>query len=441
MDYRIFNIISFLLRMFEVFAEFSIVFNLFTTKKKFNFWQLSLIFFIYTLSAELLRAILPYSLSLIIPPTLMSICCITIFKIKWYKIIPVCLLILCTVSILDITFATILVSILNLPSFEALSSNTTLYYLVSFSISIILILIAFLIKYIKQKKDLHYTNSQKNFSLLINAFATFIFIIPNILIVILYFDKQQLHIWIIFLNMFSIIFMMVLSIFNTNRSIKQAVSEERQMYQQNYITTLENLVDGLRTFKHDYSNTLATINGYIQLENWSGLKKFFSQIMDESKAISTLDKLNPNLIKNPTIFGLITAKYQVCLKNNVKMNFEILGTLENLAINEFELSRILGIFLNNAIEAASGSKERKINFLISELKTKTTIEISNSYSSESLKISKTSDLFEKGVSTKGKGRGLGLFKVKQILSKYPHVSLQTISNDNLFLQKLVIPKA
>ena len=109
--------------------------------------------------------------------------------------------------------------------------------------------------------------------------------------------------------------------------------------------------------------------------------------MDESKSISTLDKLNPNLIKNPTIFGLITAKYQVCLKKNIKMNFEILGTLENLDINEFELSRILGIFLDNAIEAASGSKEKKINFLISEYKTKTSIELSNSYSSENLEIS------------------------------------------------------
>ena len=120
------------------------------------------------------------------------------------------------------------------------------------------------------------------------------------------------------------------------------------------------------------------------------------------------------------------------------MNFEILGTLENLAINEFELSRILGIFLDNAIEAASSSKERKINFLISELKTKTTIELSNSYSAENLEIS---EIFEKGVSSKGKDRGLGLFKVKQILSKYPYISLQTISNNNQFLQKLVIPKS
>lgn len=436
MGYQLFTAISFLLRMFEIFVEFFFIFNL--VDKKVKPTHIILSSFFYTLIIEFCKSIAPYSFYWIIPPTLMSLFCIFLYKIKWYKVIPICLLILTIASIFDNIFSICLVYLFDLSSFTELTQNKTIYYIVSFSISIILLFISFLIKNIIKDNKIYSSNSYKNSSFFANAFATFIFILPNLVIIILYFDNKQLPIWIIFLNIFAIIFMMILSIINTNRSIKQAITEERQIYQQNYITTLENLVDGLRTFKHDYSNTLATINGYIQLENWSALKKFFNQIMDESKAISTLDKLNPNLIKNPTIFGLITAKYQVCLKKNVKMNFEILGTLENLAINEFELSRILGIFLDNAIEAASGSKERKINFLISELKTKTTIELSNSYSAENLEIS---EIFEKGVSSKGKDRGLGLFKVKQILSKYPYISLQTISNNNQFLQKLVIPKS
>jgi len=437
MEYRLFNIISFLLRVFEVFAEFSIVFNILDDLPKPKISKLFPILLIYTLIAEFIKSIVPYSIAWAVPPTIMSAFCIMIFKIKWHKIIPICLLILTIVSVLDTVFAIILVSLLNLTSFSELTENELIYYFVSLSISVILIILSLLIKYIKKKKSLYYADSKKNLSIFINALATFILILPNIYILILYFDNQQLPIWIIILNIFSFIFMMIISGFNTNISIKQVQDKERQVYQQNYISTLENLVDGLRTFKHDYSNTLTTINGYIQLENWNGLKKFFSQIMDESKAISTLDKLNPNLIKNPTIFGLITAKYQVCRKRNIKMNFELLGSLENLDINEFELSRILGIFLDNAIEAASSSKERKINFLISELKTKTSIELSNSCSNENLEIS---DIFKKGISSKGEGRGLGLFKVKEILDKHPNIQFETISNNNLFLQKLVIPK-
>lgn len=435
MEYSLSTLATFLLRIFEVFAEFSIIFNVFNKKiKTFHFF---FIVIIYTTIVQFIKPIVPYSIYWIIPPTLMYTFSLIFLKSKWQKALIICLITLTITTILDSIISVILVTIFNLSSFESIIGNKKMYYLALFLLSFILFLISLSIKHFKLLKVASSEEIQKSAGILTNTIATFLFIVPNCFIILLYFDKKTLPIWIIFLNTFSIIFMMALSIFNTNRSVKQAITEERRIYQENYITTLENLVDSLRTFKHDYSNTLATINGYIQLENWNGLKKFFPQIIDESKAISTLDKLNPNLIKNPTIFGLITAKYQVCLKRNVKMNFEILGTLEELSLNEFELSRILGIFLDNAIEAASGSKDKKINFLISELKTKTTIELSNSYSYQNLKIA---DMFKKGISSKGKNRGLGLFKVKQILEKHPDIHFETISNNNLFLQKLVIPK-
>ena len=436
MEYTSTTFISFLLRMLEVSAEFTIMF-IFSGKKVKPLQFIFSIFFC-ALGAQLLKPIIPYSIYWCVPTALLCFFGKFLLKLSIKTIAVVTLIMLACLAIVDCVLAIITLLTFNFNSFSDISKNENIYYLGSFLISIILFSIALIIKHLKLKKVASNIEVQKSASLLINAFSTFIFIIPNCFILLLYFDNQALPIWIIFINILSLFLIAIISIFNTNRGIKQAISEERQIYQQNYITTLENLVDGLRTFKHDYSNTLATINGYIQLENWTALKKFFSQIMDESKSISTLDKLNPNLIKNPTIFGLITAKYQVCLKKNIKMNFEILGTLENLDINEFELSRILGIFLDNAIEAASGSKEKKINFLISEYKTKTSIELSNSYSSENLEIS---EIFKKGVSTKGKDRGLGLFKVKQILDKHPNIKFETISNENQFLQKLVIPKS
>jgi len=436
MGYNLTTITSFLLRLLEILAEFTIISIAF--KKKIKPLQFFCVFLVCTICIETLRPIVPYSAYWCIPSILFCIFGKLFFKVSWKRIIiAICFLLTC-LALLDFILSFIVLLVLDLSSFSQIPKNENIYYICSFLISVCLFLVALFIKHIQIKKEASFSEIQKSSGILINTIATFILVIPNCFILFLYFDNKTLPIWIIFVNIISLLFIAIISIINTNRSIKQAISEERQIYQQNYITTLENLVDGLRTFKHDYSNTLATINGYIQLENWPSLKKFFSQIMDESKSISTLDKLNPNLIKNPTIFGLITAKYQVCLKKNIKMNFEILGTLENLDINEFELSRILGIFLDNAIEAASGSKEKKINFLISEFKRKTSIELSNSYSSEHLEIS---EIFKKGVSTKGKDRGLGLFKVKQILDKHPNIRFETISNENQFLQKLVIPKA
>jgi two-component system sensor histidine kinase AgrC len=198
------------------------------------------------------------------------------------------------------------------------------------------------------------------------------------------------------------------------------------------------LVDGLRTFKHDYNNTLATLYGYVQLNDTKSLKRMFKEILEESKQISSLDKLNPNLIKDPNIFGILIAKYQECIKRNIAMEFEIFAELENLEIKTYDLTRIIGIFLDNAIEAAGGSTEKKINLLINEDKATVTIEISNTYSNKEISIE---HMFEKGVSSKGENRGLGLYKVKEILKRCTGAELKTTNDDNVFLQKLIIQKS
>ena len=75
--------------------------------------------------------------------------------------------------------------------------------------------------------------------------------------------------------------------------------------------------------------------------------------------------------------------------------------------------------------------------MINEDKATVTIEISNTYSNKEISIE---HMFEKGVSSKGENRGLGLYKVKDILSRYPKVSSDTQITNDIFMQKLVIDK-
>ena len=49
------------------------------------------------------------------------------------------------------------------------------------------------------------------------------------------------------------------------------------------------------------------------------LKEMFGQVLDETKAITTLDKLNPNTIKDPGLFGILTGKYQKAKDSKIKM--------------------------------------------------------------------------------------------------------------------------
>ena len=50
----------------------------------------------------------------------------------------------------------------------------------------------------------------------------------------------------------------------------------------------------------------------------------------------------------------------------------------------------------------------------------------------------TKSIFKYGQSSKGQERGIGLTNVKEILGKYPHISLMTSSSNYRFRQELHI---
>lgn len=435
MDYSALTPISFLLRLLETSAEFFILLILLNKKVK----PISFILYVVIFSSLLifLRGLSSFFLWPFLTIFLAILFLVILLKVNWIRISIMYILTMTIVGLIDFLCSSLLLLIFDLPSFESIVDNKHIYYLGMFMVSSIIYLIAIILFTVKKPKFYSFCEKFKNTAILSNSLITLILLFPNIFILITYFDRKPLPLWIIFVNIFSIILMFLVSIYNIHNLLRLICSEEELIYQKNYNSTLENLLDGLRTFKHDYNNTLQTLYGYTQLGNLTALKKIFEQILDESKAINSLDKLNPNLINNPSIFGLITAKYHLCKKNNIIINFEIFGNLENLDIQIFDLTRMLGIFLDNAIEAASGSRDKKANFLISETKNTVTIEISNTYSDKSIS---PSTIFEKGVSSKGRNRGLGLFEVSKILKKYPNISLTTIADGNKFLQKLTIPK-
>lgn len=179
------------------------------------------------------------------------------------------------------------------------------------------------------------------------------------------------------------------------------------------------------------------MHGYIYTKDMEGLTEYFEQVLAESKIITALDVLNPELFDNPSLYGLITAKFEYARKNRVTMNLEMYTKLNNLDIKSYDFTRILGILLDNAIEAAIGSEKKLVNFYVTERNNKVTIELSNTFSNTGLKIE---DMDKKGVSSKGENRGLGLYKVKDILDRYPKIIRERKMTNDIFLQKLIIDK-
>lgn len=199
--------------------------------------------------------------------------------------------------------------------------------------------------------------------------------------------------------------------------------------------TILSMYDDTRAFKHDFHNIIQAIGGYILTNDMEGLKKYYSEISSDCKNSNNLSKLNPELINNPAIYNILADKYYIANNHNIQINLDVMLDLNNLNIKIYELTRILGILLDNAIEASKECAQKTINILFKKDKYKQILVIENTYSNKQISIDK---IFEKDYSTKPHNTGLGLWEVKKILKKNSNLNLYTTKNNDYFSQQLEI---
>lgn len=199
---------------------------------------------------------------------------------------------------------------------------------------------------------------------------------------------------------------------------------------------LKELVDKLRVFKHDYCNIIASISGYVALDDMSGLKKFVKSIMCEINEVNQLQSINMTTINEPSVLGLISSKYRLAINNDVKFNFFSSINYHELNMDIYEFSKIIGILLDNAIDASKMSEEKEIFVDVKSAKNGNKVAtIKNSYLNKDVDIK---SIFKKGFSTKEIKSGLGLWEVKQIIKRYPNVKIRTSKDEEYFSQSLII---
>lgn len=199
--------------------------------------------------------------------------------------------------------------------------------------------------------------------------------------------------------------------------------------------TILSMYDDTRAFKHDFHNIIQAIGGYILTNDMEGLKKYYSEISSDCKNSNNLSKLNPELINNPAIYNILVDKYYIANNHNIQINLDVMLDLNNLNIKIYELTRILGILLDNAIEASKECAQKSINILFKRDKYKQILVIENTYNNKQVSIDK---IFEKDYSTKPHNTGLGLWEVKKILKKNSNLNLYTTKNNDYFSQQLEI---
>ncbi|WP_438762648.1 GHKL domain-containing protein [Enterococcus sp. AZ194] len=207
-----------------------------------------------------------------------------------------------------------------------------------------------------------------------------------------------------------------------------------------YVEQVEAMYNELRSFRHDYRNILISLNESVQTQDTTIIKETYEQILnDEGLKLQdehhSLAKLN--LLKTLPVKSVFSSHVIKAWESGIAVNLEIQQTIADENIDTLDYVRIVAILLDNAIEAALESTQPLMNivYLKNEETNDVQLIIENSIVEKEINLHR---IFEKGYSTKGQKRGLGLNTVQTILKSSHQVSLHTEYNRQLFRQTLII---
>ena len=254
---------------------------------------------------------------------------------------------------------------------------------------------------------------------------------------ILLFYSYTMPLFISLLNIIGMITYFALNLYTVFTESKLETTSTNLEEAQLYNKTLEILQDNTRAFRHDFANILQGMVGYMDNNDMDGLKKYYAQLVDDIQHTNNLTTLSPKVVNNPAIYNVLATKYHKADSLGIKINLEAFLDMNELHMKIYEFTRVLGILMDNAIEATSECDEKIINvtFRKDVKRNMQLLIIENTYKNKDIDTDK---IFEKGFSTKEGNTGLGLWEIRQILKKNNNLNLFTSKDNNLFKQQFEI---
>lgn len=215
--------------------------------------------------------------------------------------------------------------------------------------------------------------------------------------------------------------------FSINRREKQRIHNElvenRLSNLKEYTDHLEQEQRKLRKFKHDYQNMLLSLEENLRSSDSQDAKDYlqtFKQYSDNYISESGLWMFNDfDNVKTPYLKSILINKTSQATEQGIDVHFECRYDVDQIAMEPYDLVRIVGIAYDNAIEAVRNldKNHRKINVMVYRTKGQTEVTIANPMQTAENLI----HLKKEGVTTKKGHSGLGLANIEEISANYSNV--------------------
>ena len=431
----LFKIISIPLNYVDIYVcmlFFTTILNIHATKK-----QKSLYVLLYGTIATCITFCVSANYKIFINMFIWPILVFCILKTTILKSILSEILTMIITSVLDLIFANAFLSLFNVDVKTALSIPAY-RLIVAMGIYLILYLLVKLIILFKINiKILDSMSLKTKFLIIINSLL--IIIVLALQFYLITFFTNNMPFYISLISIVGLIAYFSVSIYSIISNSKLAITTRDLESANLTIQSLTILHDQVRSFKHDFDNMVNSIGGYVVNEDMEGLKKYYNQLLEECNKTNNLYALSPQVINHPAIYHLLATKYFEADKLGVEITLNVFLNLNEIEerMKIYDFTRILGILLDNAIDAAKECENKILNVTFRKeiSNNMLTVIIQNTYNNKNVN---TEEIYQKGISSKENHSGLGLWKVRQILMKNNNLNLFTTKNDEFFTQQFEI---
>ncbi len=216
-----------------------------------------------------------------------------------------------------------------------------------------------------------------------------------------------------------------------------------------YYDAYDQLIMLVRERQHDTKNHINTILSMIYTtEDHDELVAKQTEYCQHVIDITDKTKLVLS-VPNPLIAGFLYSKIQEAERMGIEFEYHVDIPKTTVVIPEYELVEMAGILIDNAVEALCNGENKNVDvktdiskIYISLKESEENLELTVANTSDYFEDDVTEYFFEAGYSSKGKGRGIGLYKLKRMVSEKTGdiiVSNEKYDNINFLQFSIMIP--
>lgn len=199
--------------------------------------------------------------------------------------------------------------------------------------------------------------------------------------------------------------------YKINAREKELELQTYKLYEASYT----HLITEIRLKQHEFNNHINAI--YSQ----HLVCKTYDELVERQREYCEsiiYDNRYEKLLKtgNSVLIGFLYGKFMEAESRKIVVEYDVRWTGFNIKLPIYKVIELVGNLLNNAMDALEKTDNKRLYVSIVEEKEYISVCVQNVYKEVSTK--QIAEMFQKGYSSKGENRGLGLYSLKKMGKEY-----------------------